>query len=207
MLPAELRSAIRYVAPAIAEFGARHGALSFDLELSDRVVDLVEEGFDLALRIGTGGPPGLVSRRLGQSQLVCCASPAYLAQHGVPQQPSDLARHQCLEYSYVAPGDIWSFEDSAGVPQTVRVSGRVRANNGQLLAELAALGMGVVLEPDFIVEPEIRAGRLQRLLPAYTPPRTPIAAVYPSRRHLSPKIRAFVDFLSERFNQAPTRNP
>ena len=189
---------IRFVAPAIAEFGARHPGLSFDLELSDRVVDLVEEGFDLALRIGTGGPAGLVARRLGTTQLVCCASPAYLDQHGVPATPEDLARHQCLEYSYVAPGDLWNFEDGAGRAHPVRVSGRVRANNGRLLAELAALGMGIVLEPDFIVEPEIRAGRLVRLLSDYAPPRSPIAAVYPSRRHLSPKVRAFVDFLAER---------
>lgn len=192
---------IRFIAPAIAEFGTRHPGLSFDLELSDRVVDLVEEGYDLALRIGTGGPPGLVARRLGTTQLVCCASPAYLQRHGVPVVPQDLAQHQCLEYSYVTPGDVWNFQDSDGQVAPVRVAGRVRANNGRLLAELAALGMGIVLEPDFIVEPEIRAGRLVRLLAQYAPPRSPIAAVYPSRRHLSPKVRAFVDFLSERFAQ------
>jgi DNA-binding transcriptional LysR family regulator len=191
---------VRLIAPAIAEFGARHPQLSFDLDLSDRVVDLVEEGYDLAIRVGTGGPPGLVSRVLGYSRLVCCAAPAYLKAHGAPVHPRDLARYQCLEYSYVAPGALWTFEDSAAEKHTVRIGGRVRANNGRMLAELAALGMGVVLEPDFIVEPLIRAGRLMVLLPEFQPPRTPIAAVYPSRRHLSPKVRALVDFLAERFS-------
>jgi DNA-binding transcriptional LysR family regulator len=190
----------RRLAPAIAEFGARHSKLAFDLDLSDRVVDLVEEGFDLAVRVGTGGPPGLVSRVLGHTRLVCCAAPAYLARHGTPTHPRDLARHDCLEYSYVAPGELWNFDDASGEKHPVRIGGRVRSNNGRMLAELAALGMGVVLEPDFIVEPEIRAGRLQQLLPEFRAPRTPIAAVYPSRRHLSPKVRAFVDFLATRFS-------
>jgi DNA-binding transcriptional LysR family regulator len=190
---------IRHIAPAIAEFGARHPELRFDLELSDRVVDLVEEGFDLAIRIGSGGPPGLVARTLGHTRLVCCAAPSYLEKAGVPQHPRDLERHQCLEYSYVAPGAVWSFEDADGQRHPVRINGPVRANNGHMLATLAALGMGVVLEPDFIVEPEIAAGRLRVLLPGFAPPRSVIAAVYPSRRHLSPKVRAFVDFLAARF--------
>jgi DNA-binding transcriptional LysR family regulator len=194
---------IRCVAPAIAEFGARHPQLAFDLELSDRVVDLVEEGFDLALRIGSGGPTGLVSRRLGHSQLVCCAAPAYLAAHGTPAEPGDLTRHHCLEYSQVAPGDVWHFEDRDGRKHPVRIASRIRANNGRMLTALAVLGLGVVLEPDFIVAPEIRAGRLRPLLAQFAPPRTPIAAVYPSRRHLSPKVRAFVDFLADRCTISP----
>ena len=189
----------RRLAPVIAAFGARYPELSFELDLSDRVVDLVEEGYDLAVRIGTGGPPGLVSRVLGHSQLVCCASPAYLAAHGMPEHPRDLARHRCLEYSYVAPGVVWNFRDASGETHNVRIAGPVRANNGRMLVELAALGAGIVLEPDFIVEPEVQAGRLRMLLPGFEPPRTPIAAVYPSRRHLSSKVRAFVDYLAACF--------
>ncbi len=191
---------IRCIAPAIADFGARHRELAFDLQLSDRVVDLVEEGFDLAIRIGTGVPPGFVSRPLGHTRLVCCAAPAYLERNGAPEHPRDLARHQCLEYSYVATGVVWNFEDAGGEKHPVRIAGQVRANNGRMLAELAALGMGIVLEPDFIVDSEIRAGRLRVVLPGFLPPRSPIAAVYPSRRHLSPKVRAFVDFLAARFD-------
>ena len=190
---------VRYLAPAIAEFGMRHPQLSFDLDLSDRTTDLVEEGFDLAVRIGTGGPPGLVARRLGNTRLICCASPAYLAAHGEPQHPEDLLRHQCLEYSYLPASSAWTFEDREGRRHPVRISSRVRANNGRMLTALAVAGLGVVLEPDFIVAPEIRAGRLRPLLPQFAPPRTPISAVYPSRRHLSPKVRAFVDFLADRF--------
>ncbi len=190
---------IRCIAPAIADFGARHRELAFDLQLSDRVVDLVEEGFDLAIRVGTGVPPGFVSRPLGHTRLICCAAPAYLEKNGAPEHPRDLARHQCLEYSYVAPGVVWSFEDADGEKHPVRISGQVRANNGRMLAELAALGMGIVLEPDFIVDSEIHTGRLRVVLPGFLPPRSPIAAVYPSRRHLSPKVRAFVDFLTTRF--------
>jgi DNA-binding transcriptional LysR family regulator len=191
----------RALAPVIAEFGARYPDLSFELDLSDRVVDLVEEGYDLAVRIGAGGPPGLVSRVLGHTRLRCCAAPAYLEKHGAPEHPRDLARHRCLEYSYVAPGVVWNFQDATGETHNVRIAGSVRANNGRMLAELAALGMGIVLEPDFIVEPEIQAGRLRLLLPGFEPPRTPIAAVYPSRRHLSSKVRAFVDFLSARLSR------
>src|SRR5262245_43168258 len=141
---------VRAIAPAIAEFGARHPQLSFELDLSDRVVDLVDEGFDVAVRVGAGGPPGLVSRVLGHTRLICCAAPSYLETHGVPAHPLDLARHRCLEYSHLAPGVVWTFEDQGGEKHTVRIASRVRANSGRMLAELAALGMGVVLEPDFI---------------------------------------------------------
>jgi len=194
---------VRYLAPAIAEFGARHPQLTFDLDLSDRTTDLVEEGFDLAVRIGTGGPPGLVARRLGHTQLICCASPAYLEVYGAPKHPEDLQRHQCLEYSYVPTASVWNFEDREGRRHPVRISSRVRANNGRMLTALAVAGTGIVLEPDFIVAPEIRAGRLVPLLAQFAPPRTPIAAVYPSRRHLSPKVRSFVDFLADRYTLAP----
>lgn len=190
----------RYLASATAEFAARHPAIVFDLDLSDRVVDLVEEGFDLAIRIGSGGSQALVSRRIGTTRNVCCASPAYVARHGAPQSPDELVKHECLAYTYVATPDAWIFESRDGRPQTVRVRTRHRANNGCMLAALATEGLGIVCEPDFIVAPELRAGRLVRLLPDYATPVSPIAAVYPSRRHLSAKVRSFVDFLAARFS-------
>ena len=188
----------RYLAPAIAEFAGLHPQVSFDVDLSDRVVDLVEEGFDLAIRIGPVGNQALVSRRIGSTQFVCCASPAYLARHHAPVTPADLEQHACLGYTYAAVTSAWTFESLDGTHHTPRIVPRHRLNNGRMLAELAAAGLGIVLEPDFIVAPEVRSGRLQRLLTDYQPPRSPIAAVYPSRRHLSAKVRSFVDFLTAR---------
>ena len=188
----------RYLAPAIAEFAGLHPQVSFDVDLSDRVVDLVEEGFDLAIRIGPVGNQALVSRRIGSTQFVCCASPAYLARHPAPVTPADLEQHACLGYTYAAVTSAWTFESRDGTRHTPRILPRHRLNNGRMLAELAAAGLGIVLEPDFIVAPEVRSGRLQRLLADYQPPRSPIAAVYPSRRHLSAKVRSFVDFLAAR---------
>jgi len=190
---------VRCLAPELAEFGARYPQLLLDLDLSDRAVDLVEEGFDLAIRIGEIGQQGFVSRRLGWSQLVCCASPAYLAHHGMPAVPEELTRHECLTYTHVPVPNTWNFDARDGARHAVKITARHRANNGQMLASLALAGVGIVFEPDFIVAPEVRAGRLVRLLPEFEPVRGPIAAVYPSRRHLSAKVRTFVDFLAERF--------
>ena len=153
------------------------------------------------------GRPGWLRGASGIRELICCASPAYLEAHGEPQHPDDLLRHQCLEYTYLPASSAWTFEDREGRRHPVRISSRVRANNGRMLTALAVAGLGVVLEPDFIVAPEIRAGRLRPLLPQFAPPRTPISAVYPSRRHLSPKVRAFVDFLADRFAAVGTVEP
>lgn len=198
----------RHIAPAIADFCARYDEVRFDVELSDRMVDLVDEGLDLAIRIGASPGPALIARRIGATQLVCCAAPRYLAQHGTPRAPADLAKHRCLAYAYLATRDTWRFDDAAGVQHSVRISGPVAANNGGFLASIARTGMAIALEPDFVVGDDIRAGRLVPVLPGYTPPAAPIFAVYPSRRHLSAKVRAFVDFLGERFaRDAPWQLP
>lgn len=193
---------VRHVAPAIAAFLARHGEVRFDVSLSDRVIDLIDEGFDLAIRIGSAGSESLVARKLGETRLVPCASPQYLAAHGAPATPEELGRHNCFTYEYVSPRQVWRFRDRSGAERAVRVSGRLHCNNGDLLAEVAAQGVGVVFEPAFIVGPEVRAGRLVPLLQEFEPPPVPIYALYPSRRHLSAKVRRFVDFLAERFAQA-----
>lgn len=194
---------VRHVAPAIAAFLARHAEVRFDISLSDRVVDLVEEGFDLAIRIGVSGSENLVARKLGETRPLACASAQYLKAHGVPQVPEDLARHNCFTYEYVTPRNLWRFRDAAGNERAVRVGGNLHSNNGDLLAEAAAQGAGVVFEPAFIVGPEVRAGRLVRLLQDFAAPPMPIYAVYPSRKHLSAKVRLFVDFLVERYADAP----
>jgi DNA-binding transcriptional LysR family regulator len=194
---------VRHVAPAIAAFLAAHAGVRFDVSLSDRIVDLVEEGFDLGVRIGAPGSDNLVARKLGDTRLVPCASPAYLQAHGAPQIPEDLASHNCFTYEYVAPRNLWRFRDAAGAERAVRVSGNLHSNNGDLLAEVAAQGAGIVFEPAFIVGPELRAGRLVPLLQEFVAPPMPIYAVYPSRKHLSAKVRLFVDFLVARFSQGP----
>ena len=194
--------AVRHVAPAIAEFCAKHPRVSFDLDLSDRYVDLVDEGIDLAIRIGEARGQSLIARRIGISMLVCCASPAYLRLRGTPASPADLPRHSCLTYAY-GMRDLWRFTDVAGEVEEVRVSGSAHASNAEMLVALASAGLGICLEPDFVVAPYIRAGRLVPILANWQAPSVDVLAVYPSRRHLSAKVRGFVDFLSERFARRP----
>lgn len=185
----------RHVAPAIAAFLAEHPEVRFDVSLSERVVDLVEEGFDLAIRIGTAGGQNLVARKLGETRLVPCAAPAYLAARGAPRVPEDLAGHNCFTYEYVTQRGVWRFRDPSGKVRLVRVSGNLHSNSGDFVAEAAVRGAGIAFEPAFIVGPEVRAGRLVPLLQEFTPEPLPIYAVYPSRKHLSAKVRLFVDFL------------
>ena len=192
---------VAHLAPAVADFVARFPDVRADVELSDRIVDLVDEGFDTAVRIGPLAGPNLVGRRVGESRLVCCAAPAYVRRHGEPRTPFDLARHACLLYQYAPQRDVWTFADRKGAPQRVRVAGPVHANNGAFLSALAVAGLGIAYEPDFIVGPDLRAGRLVPLLRPYAAAVTPIHVVYASRRHLSAKVRAFADFLQQRFAQ------
>jgi DNA-binding transcriptional LysR family regulator len=196
---------LHYLAPVLDDFCGRHRDIVIDLDLSDRAVDLVEEGFDLAVRIGRLGSHGLVLRKLGTTQIVCCAAPAYVASHSEPlETPEDLARHECLSYTNVGLPNVWRFQprdtpDAA--PIDIRVTPRHRANSGEVLARLAVHGRGIVYSPDFIVARAIRSGELVPLLPRYVPPRSPISIVYPSRRHLSAKVRSFVDFVAARFER------
>jgi DNA-binding transcriptional LysR family regulator len=195
------------IGPALAEFNRRHPQVAFDVTVADRVIDLVDEGFDLAVRIGAPGGEQLVARRLGSTQLVVCAAPSYLAQHGEPAAPADLAAHHVLTYAYVATPNQWRFVDGDGRDHDVRVSGPLHANSGELLVAAAVAGMGVVFEPDFVVGPHLARGALLRLLPEFSGPRLDVWAVYPSRRHLSAKVRAFVAYLTEVFADDPLRPP
>ena len=188
-----------YLAPAMAEFLERYPEVKFDVSLSDRVVDLVEEGFDLGVRIGALGPANLIARKLGETKLIACASRAYLEKHGTPRVPEDLGKHNCVTYAYVPDSNVWRFRDPEGVEQTVTVSGNLHANNGDLLTQAAVNGIGIVYEPDFIVGPALAARQVVRLLEGWEPAPLGIYAVYASRKHLSAKVRAFVDFMSARF--------
>jgi len=190
---------VRHTAPAIAAFLERYPEVKFDIALSDRMVDLVEEGIDVAIRIGSPGSDTLVARRLGETVVVPCASAEYLARHGAPRTPEELEQHNCLTYEYVPPRNQWRFLDSDGRERIARVSGNLHSNNGDLLAEAAAQGAGIVYQPTFIVGEAVRAGRLVPLLQDFQAPPLPIYAVFASRKHLSAKVRLFVDFLVERF--------
>jgi DNA-binding transcriptional LysR family regulator len=193
----------RHVAPAIAAYQARYPDVRFDLDLSDRVIDLVEEGFDLAIRIGEMRSQALIARRIGTTALICAAAPAYVARHPAPRVPADLSKHACLTYAYAPERDVWRFRGGDGNEHAVTVSGPVHANHAETLTALSVAGAGVHLEPDFVVAPHLRSGALVRLLPDYTAASVPIHAVYPSRRHLSAKVRSFIDFIAARFAAEP----
>jgi DNA-binding transcriptional LysR family regulator len=201
-LTAAVTLGVRHLAPLIAGFLARHPGVAFDVSLSDRVVDLVEEGFDLGVRVGAAGTESLAARKLGETRLLVCASPGYLAAHGTPHVPEDLEGHNCFTYEYVSPREHWRFRDPAGRERVVRVKGNLHSNNGELHAEAAAGGIGIALEPDMILMPYVRDGRLVPLLGEYLSPPLPIYAVYPSRKHLSAKVRVFIDFLVERLGES-----
>lgn len=184
--------------PLLAGFRARHPQVTLELALSDRLVDMVEEGFDLAIRITRQPAPTLIARRLADVRVLACAAPAYLAQAGTPKLPADLAGHQCLTYSYWSGGDEWTLRHATdGREEQVRIGGGLRANNGDVLCAAARAGMGIVLQPDFLVADDLAAGTLVRVLPDYEVPTIGIFAVYTSRSHLAPKVRSFIDYLVE----------
>ncbi|SFV04087.1 LysR substrate-binding domain-containing protein [Pseudoduganella namucuonensis] len=183
--------------PALPEYLGRHPQVSIDIDLSDRVVDLAEEGCEAAIRVGRLPDSDLVAKPLGPYRLMICASPDYLARMGTPARPEDLGRHECLSFS---PAALlrWRMADGDG-EYCVPVSGRVRVNHGHALRSAALHGLGVVLQPAILLEADVRAGRLVRLLPEYELPSRPMSVVYLPDRYRSPKLRSFVDFLVERF--------
>ena len=189
------------LAPAFAAFLREYREVTLDVNLSDSVADFIEEGLDMAIRIGRVGSDNLVARRIGGAQLYVCAAPAYRARAGTPQTPAELADHDCLTYAYTATGNQWQLHDENGETVSVRVRGSVHSNNGMLLAEMASEGAGITAAPDFILEPYLQRGELVRLF-AHLEPRTlPIHVVYPTRRHLSAKVQALTGFLADWFAQ------
>ncbi|WP_025916022.1 LysR family transcriptional regulator [Herminiimonas sp. CN] len=188
--------------PVIADYVHRYPEVKLDISLNDRRLDLVEEGFDLAIRIGTLPESGLIARKLAVDRMVACASPAYLVQHGIPKVPADLARHSCLGYAYTSSGDEWHLRSDA-MDAPIRIAGSIKANNGDMLRLAACNGAGIVFQPLFIVQDDLQAGRLVPILGEYTSIDLGIYAIYPSRKHLSAKVRTFVDFLVARLGAAP----
>lgn len=192
-----------HLAGPIQEFMALHPDLCFDLDFNDRQVDLVQEGFDLAIRIARLDDSSLIARRLAPVRHGLYASPAYLARHGTPQRAADLAGHACLVYSNPSEPDLWTYRDPDGQPGSVRVPARVAASSGEFLLRAALDGAGVILLPTFYVHEGVRDGRLVRILADHTWPELSVYAVYPPTRHLSARVRAFIDFLAERLAGEP----
>jgi len=188
-----------HLAPLWPRFMTRHPGVTLDVTLSDRLVDLVEEGYDMAIRIAHLPDSSLVSRRLASTRLVLCASPAYLRKHGTPTHPSELATHAVLAYSLFAAGDQWTFTGPDG-PVSVRVLPHMRTNSGDTCRAAALQGQGIMLQPDFIVGADLAAGTLIELLPDWHAHTLDIHTIYPTRKFVAPKVRLMVEFLVEMFH-------
>ena len=192
-----------HLAPALPDFLALYPELSVDLSMSDRFVDLIEEGVDVAVRIGALEDSSLIARKLAPIRRVVCASPAYLKARGAPLAPDDLKQHDCLCNSNIAVLHEWRFAAADGKLWPVDVNGRLSANNGDALRIAALKGLGLANLPTFIVGADLQAGTLVTVLDEFGVQDLSMSAVYPPGRHLSPKVRAFVDFLADRFGPRP----
>ncbi len=194
---------VRHMCKPIAAFARQHPKVEFDLDLNDRRIDLIEEGVDLALRIGHLSDSSHIARRLFDARTVVCASPHYLSVHGEPRAPVDLLDHRCLVYSNLQDPATWRYRDRDGNRQSIEIEPVLSASSGDFLTNAAAHGMGLVIQPTFIASESIRRGNLVPVLTEYEWPVTPAYAIYPPTRHLSYRVRAFIDFLAERFSGTP----
>jgi DNA-binding transcriptional LysR family regulator len=194
---------LMHMGPAINEFLKEHPRIEFDLDFNDREVDLIQEGFDLAIRIANLPDSSLIARRLAPIQNVICASPSYIEEMGRPRTPDELKDHRCLVYSLLSDYEYWHLMDSSGKETRTKIHPYLKASTGEYLKEAAVAGMGVILVPSFIAYKEIESGALVPILEEYKPPRIDAYAIYPQTRHLSQRVRAFVDFLVKRFEGIP----
>ena len=194
---------LMHLGPAINEFLQAHPEIEFDLDFNDRHVDLLVEGFDLAIRIASLPDSSLIARRLAPIQTVMCASPAYLKRMGTPQSPQELIQHRCLVYNLIGNLENWNVFDATGQLIKTRITPYLKASNGEFLRDAAVAGMGIVLLPTFIVYQEIERGTLVPIMTNYHYSQLAAYAIYPQTRHLSQRVRAFVDFLVKRFEGLP----
>jgi len=201
-LTAPLSFGTKQLVPALVAFASRYPDVSLEVAFSDRLANLVDEGFDAALRIGHQSDASTVVRKLCESRIVVVASPAYLATRGTPATPQELAVHDCVVDTNFKDRDTWHFLVAAK-PVTVNVRGRIHLSNADTCVAAAEAGLGITQVPSFVAGDAIHAGRLMPLLRGYEPPAVPVQAVYPPGRHLALKVRALVDFLAERFRGEP----
>lgn len=191
-----------HVAPALPEFLAQYPDVRIDLTIGDRQLDLADEGLDLAIRIARVLPDNLAARRLAPINRVVCAAPAYFERHGIPRRPQDLARHNCLVYTHANPDSQWRFRSGKG-EDVVPVQGNLTLNDDEALWQATLGGLGIALLPTFIVGKDLQSGRLQAVLSEHVPTERNLHALYLPNRHLSAKVRVFIDFLVARFSPEP----
>lgn len=189
---------VLHLAPVWADFMKVYPNVELDISLNDRLVDLVEEGFDAAVRIARMESSSLVGRRLAGTRMCLCASPEYLANHPEIRSLSDLTEHGVIAYTNFASGNEWQFEGPHG-SETVRTRSSVRCNNGDTCRSIALAAGGIALQPSFMVAEDLRRGDLVEILPAYQSVELGIYVVYPTRKHLATKVRVLINFLAERF--------
>jgi DNA-binding transcriptional LysR family regulator len=202
---APLTFGVLHLAPLWGRFADLYPKVSLDVTLGDRVVDLIDEGYDLVIRITSMTGSMLVSRKLAATRMVLCASPAYLKKHGTPLHPNDLASHRAISYTYWNTGDQWEFTGPHG-PARVTVKGSIHTNNGDTCRVAALEHQGIILQPSFLVGGDLRRGSLVELMPQYRSVELGIHAVYPTRKFLPLKVRTLIDFLAEEFRD-PTWLP
>lgn len=196
-ITAPMSFGVLHIAPLISEFLALYPNVDIDLNLEDRMVDLVEERFDVGIRIGDLPSSNIVAKRLAPCKSVLCASPSYIKENALPLKPSDLSNHSCIQYSYYRGGSEWTFSSSRGEFK-VTPKGRLVVNNSEAIRRAALNGSGIANLPTFIAGKDISSGRLQLVLSDFSLPTHAVYAVFPERKHVPLKVRAFIDFVSER---------
>ena len=193
---------VRYLAPLLLEFGSLYPETALDMDFSDRRVNLIEEGVDLSIRITESLGPREVARRIGSSRMVTVAAPAYLERHGEPSHPEDLATHECLSYTF-ADNPSWQFTVDGQV-RSYPVHGRFQANNGDVLLDAAARGLGIAREPIFIAGDALARGLVKEILRDYPIPELGVYVVLPGNRHVPHRVRMLVEFLARRMRSVKT---
>lgn len=186
------------LAPAMAEYLDRHPEVNLDLELSNRLSDVVEEGLDAAVRIGTLKDTSMVARPLRPLQMIVCAAPAYLERHGTPRTPADLSQHRCMDFMHWRHGTRWRLANGDD-PNAPPPACRMRSNNGEALRQAAIAGLGIVMQAEAMLADEVARGRLAPILRDYWPVPRPMHLIYPRDRQSTPKLASFVEFVVERF--------
>jgi len=195
---------LMHMGPAIGDFLLEHPEIDLELDFNDRVIDLMQEGFDLAIRIGKLEDSSLIARRLAPIKFILCAAPSYLELFGTPKTVTDLKKHRCLMYSLVHDGECWAFQTVDGKIEKIKIRPYLKASSGEFLRSAAVKGLGLTLQPSFIAHKEIAQGCLVPLqLEGYGLLESNAYAIYPHTRHLSQRVRALVDFLIDRFNDIP----
>ncbi|NOY73078.1 MAG: LysR family transcriptional regulator [Gammaproteobacteria bacterium] len=200
---APLSFGVMHLGPAILEFQKQHPKLNFDIDFNDRQIDLIQEGFDVGIRIANLKDSSLIARKLAKMSTVVCASPSYIKQHGAPVTPEELVHHPCITYSYLKNPNHWSFINKQGDEKIIKVPRLIQANNGGFLTDAAIAGLGILRQPTFIAYESIANGRLLPVLQDFSIAGVNAYAIYPPTRHLSQRVRCFIDFLVTRFSGVP----